>query len=108
MASVHKQKRKPHYFAAFSTWNPTTLRWERHFKSTKSANKKQAEEIARLSPEDREYLPTLAVQHYKSGGGYVEGTIRFSLAERALVKLRRIAMLEETWQGSSVGRARDS
>jgi predicted Zn-dependent protease len=43
----------------------------------------QAEEIARLSPEDQEYLPTLPAQHYKPSEGYVEGTLHFSLAERA-------------------------
>src|ERR1035437_5321796 len=47
MASVHKQTGKPHYFAAYSTWNPATQRWQRRFKSTKTASKKQAVEIAR-------------------------------------------------------------
>jgi integrase len=47
MASVHKQKGKPHYFAAYSTWDAPTQRWQRHFKSTKTTSKKQAEEIAR-------------------------------------------------------------
>jgi integrase len=47
MASVHRQKGKPHYFAAYSTWDPATQRWQRRFKSTKTTNKKQAEEVAR-------------------------------------------------------------
>jgi integrase len=47
MASVHKQPGRPHYFAAYSTWEPSTQRWQRRFRSTKTANKKQAEEVAR-------------------------------------------------------------
>jgi len=43
----------------------------------------QAEELARLSPADREYLPTLGPHLYKPTGGYVEATINPALAERA-------------------------
>lgn len=43
----------------------------------------QAESFARLSPVDREYLPTLARQQYKPTGGYVEATANISLPDRA-------------------------
>jgi|GEM_PF-5049708 len=35
---------------------------------------RQAEQLARLSPLDREYLPTLGPQQYKPSHGYVEAT----------------------------------
>jgi predicted Zn-dependent protease len=44
---------------------------------------RQAEEIARLSPVDREYLPTLGPQKYTPVAGYVEATANISLAARA-------------------------
>jgi len=44
---------------------------------------RQAEQLARLSPLDREYLPTLGPQQYKPTHGYVEATANISLAERA-------------------------
>ena len=44
---------------------------------------RQAEQLARLSPVDREYLPTLGPQHYKPSHGYVEATANISLAARA-------------------------
>jgi len=49
MASVHKDPRdkSPFWFAAYSTWNPSTQSWQRRFKSTKARNKRQAVEIAR-------------------------------------------------------------
>ncbi|MCP9493874.1 MAG: TldD/PmbA family protein [Pyrinomonadaceae bacterium MAG19_C2-C3] len=43
----------------------------------------QAEQIARLAPVDREYLPTLGKQTYKPVGGYVEATANISPATRA-------------------------
>jgi hypothetical protein len=43
----------------------------------------QAEQLARLSPVDREYLPTLARQNYKPTAGYVEATANISLSGRA-------------------------
>ena len=43
----------------------------------------QAEQLARLAPIDREYLPTLKAQTYKSTGGYVEATANISLTARA-------------------------
>ena len=43
----------------------------------------QAEEIARLSPVDREYLPTVSRQTYKPVNGYSEATSNISLQERA-------------------------
>ena len=43
----------------------------------------QAEQIARLSPVDREYVPTLGPQTYKPTDGYVEATANISPAARA-------------------------
>jgi predicted Zn-dependent protease len=43
----------------------------------------QAETLARLSPVDREYLPTLGPQKYESTRRYVEATASLSLADRA-------------------------
>ncbi|MGI9164858.1 MAG: TldD/PmbA family protein [Pyrinomonadaceae bacterium] len=43
----------------------------------------QAQDLARLSPVDREYLPTLGPQTYKPVGGYVEATSNISLQHRA-------------------------
>jgi predicted Zn-dependent protease len=43
----------------------------------------QAEQFARISPVDREYLPTLGLQQYKPTGGYVEATAHVSANERA-------------------------
>src|SRR5205085_12033931 len=42
-----------------------------------------AERLARISPVDREYVPTLGPQSYKPSGGYVEATVNISLSERA-------------------------
>lgn len=43
----------------------------------------QAEQIAAISPVDREYLPTLGAQSYKPTAGYVESTANLALASRA-------------------------
>jgi len=43
----------------------------------------QAEELARVSPVDEEYLPTLGRQHYQPTGGFVEGTSNIPLEGRA-------------------------
>ncbi len=43
----------------------------------------QAEQLARISPVDKEYLPTLGPQTYKPTGGYVEQTVNLSLSARA-------------------------
>lgn len=43
----------------------------------------QAEQVAEISPVDREYLPTLGAQTYKPSNGYVESTANLSLANRA-------------------------
>ena len=40
----------------------------------------QAEELARLSPVDKEYVPTLGPQTYRATGGYVEATSNLSVA----------------------------
>lgn len=44
---------------------------------------RQAEELARLSPLDQEYLPTLGPQSYKPTNAYAEATANISLAARA-------------------------
>lgn len=43
----------------------------------------EAERLARLSPVDREYMPTLSLQTYKPTGGFVESSSNISLADRA-------------------------
>ncbi|MDQ3684817.1 MAG: TldD/PmbA family protein [Acidobacteriota bacterium] len=43
----------------------------------------EAERIARISPIDREYLPTLPQQQYKPINGYAEATANVSAAKRA-------------------------
>ena len=43
----------------------------------------EAEQIAAVSPVDREYLPTLSAQTYKPVSGYVEATSNISLEARA-------------------------
>ena len=47
------------------------------------ATVEEAERLARLSPEDREYLPTLGPQEYKPVTGYAETTANISPKERA-------------------------
>jgi predicted Zn-dependent protease len=43
----------------------------------------QAEELARLSPVDKEYLPTLSSQTYRPSSGYVDATVNLALPARA-------------------------
>jgi len=43
----------------------------------------QAEEIAKISPVDRQYLPTLGIQKYKDTKGFVNATANISLSSRA-------------------------
>ena len=43
----------------------------------------RAEELARIAPVDKEYLPSLGAQTYKPSGGYAEATVNLSLDERA-------------------------
>ena len=43
----------------------------------------QAEQLARISPADREYMPTLGQQTYKPVNGYAEATSNISLTSRA-------------------------
>jgi len=67
--------------------------WIDKKKGTASANEleesslrmavEQAEQLARLAPVDKEYLPTLAQQSYKPTGGYSEATVNLSLPARA-------------------------
>src|SRR5947208_6300310 len=47
MPSIHRQPGRPHWFCAFSIWNPETLSSRRVFRSTKTSDKKQALEICR-------------------------------------------------------------
>jgi predicted Zn-dependent protease len=43
----------------------------------------QAEGLAKISPEDREYLPTVGPQQYKPVQGFVEATANISVTSRA-------------------------
>jgi predicted Zn-dependent protease len=43
----------------------------------------EAERLARISPVDREYVPTLGTHTYKPSGGYVDATVNISLSDRA-------------------------
>jgi len=43
----------------------------------------QAEQIARLAPVDREYIPTLGAQTYRAVNGFVEATAKISPVTRA-------------------------
>ena len=43
----------------------------------------QAEQLARISPVDKEYLPSLGQQEYKPTSGYVDATVNLSLDNRA-------------------------
>lgn len=43
----------------------------------------EAERLARISPVDKEYIPTLGAQRYKPIGGFVESTVNVPLTERA-------------------------
>jgi predicted Zn-dependent protease len=43
----------------------------------------EAERLARLSPVDKEYVPTLGPQKYKPAGGYVDATVNIALKKRA-------------------------
>ncbi|HMJ65036.1 MAG TPA: TldD/PmbA family protein, partial [Candidatus Binatia bacterium] len=43
----------------------------------------EAERLARISPVDREYVPTLGPYTYKPSGGYVDATVNISLSDRA-------------------------
>jgi predicted Zn-dependent protease len=45
----------------------------------------EAEALARISPVDREYLPTLGAQTYRPTSGYAEATANISVAARARV-----------------------
>src|SRR5437016_6058520 len=47
MSSIHRQPGRPYWFCAFSIFNPETLTSRRVFRSTKTRDKKQAEEICR-------------------------------------------------------------
>jgi len=43
----------------------------------------QAEELAKVSPVDEEYVPTLGAESYRPAGGFVEETLRLPLDARA-------------------------
>src|ERR1700745_2825344 len=47
MPSIHRQAGKPNWFCAFSIFNPETGASRRVFRSTKTKDKKQAQEICR-------------------------------------------------------------
>lgn len=56
----------------------------------------QAEDLARVSPLDEEYVPTLGAESYKPAGGFVEETLRLPLEARA----RSVAGILEDCQKS--------
>jgi predicted Zn-dependent protease len=55
----------------------------------------QAERLARLSPKDKEYVPTLGPQAYRPTQGYVEATQRISPSTRARAVAEVIAACEK-------------
>ncbi len=55
----------------------------------------EAEQIAAVSPVDREYLPTLAAQTYKPSAGYAETTVKFPAASRSRLVHDVIGMCEK-------------
>src|SRR5687768_334528 len=55
----------------------------------------QAEQLARISPADREYMPTLGQQTYKPVNGYAEATSNISLTSRAKTINDAIAACEK-------------
>ena len=55
----------------------------------------EAQRLARLSPEDREYLPTLGPQSYKPVTGYVEATANISPKDRAKMVNEQILACQE-------------
>jgi predicted Zn-dependent protease len=55
----------------------------------------QAEQLARISPVDREYMPTLPKQTYKPVNGYAEATANISLSSRAKAVSDVIAACEK-------------
>lgn len=56
----------------------------------------EAETVARISPVDREYLPTLGPQSYRPVDGYAEATANLSLADRARSLDAAIASAEKS------------
>ena len=56
---------------------------------------RQAEQLARLSPVDPEYLPTLGPQKYGPTLGYAEATANISVAARAKIASDAIAACEK-------------
>ena len=55
----------------------------------------EAERLARISPVDREYMPTLSLQTYKPTEGYAEATANISLSDRAKALADIIASSEK-------------
>ena len=47
MSSIHRQPGRPHFFCAYSIFDPQTNRNKRVFRSTKTNDRKQALEICR-------------------------------------------------------------
>src|SRR5438477_3778742 len=43
----------------------------------------EAARLARISPADKEYVPTIGPQRYQPTGGYVDATVNISLTNRA-------------------------
>jgi len=56
---------------------------------------REAEQLARLSPVDREYVASLGPQQYRPVAGYLEATANISVAERARAASEVIAACEK-------------
>ncbi len=56
----------------------------------------EAEELARVSPVDEEYLPTLGAQTYQPAGGFVEATLDLPLEARARAVADVVAHCEQS------------
>jgi predicted Zn-dependent protease len=70
---------------------------------------RQAEQLARLSPVDQEYLPTLGPQGYRPTDGYAEVTANISVAARVKAVNDMIAACEkENVTGAGFHQARGS
>lgn len=99
--------RRENRSASVTVWVKTVDGMKRGAASTNDTDEaslraavEEAERLARISPVDQEYVPTLDGQKYKATGGYAEATADISLAERA----RRIAeIIKECEKAGVVG-----
>lgn len=97
--------RRENRSASVTVWMKTDEGMKRGAASTNDTDEaslraavEEAERLARISPVDREYVPTLERQEYKPTGGYAEATADISLADRA----KRIADIIKECEKSGV------